>query len=213
MATSADGPGKRIGLPEPRQEGTVSVASAIATRRSRRTFGDGRISLSEIGQLLWAAQGVTDTESGFRAAPSAGATFPLEVYTVIGEEGCEDLEAGVYRYHPGEHALERQVSGDVTAALREAALDQAWIETASATIVFAAVDERTTGQYGQRGLERYVPMEAGHAGENLFLQAEALGLGTVPVGAFDDGRVREVLEIPAEERILYLFPVGPKAEG
>lgn len=213
MDASSIEPGTVIELPDPETEGPVSVASALADRRSRRTFGDGALDRETVAQLLWATQGVTDVEAGFRAAPSAGATFPLELYLAIGAEGVTDLAAGLYKYVVREHALEVRSVGDVQPALRDAALDQAWLETAPVTVVITGVDERTERQYGDRGSERYVPMEAGHAGQNLYLQAEALDLGTVAVGAFEDAGVAEVLDLDAAERPLYLMPVGPQPDG
>jgi SagB-type dehydrogenase family enzyme len=200
-----------VSLPTPRGQSDVSVEAAIADRRSRRTYADRPLTRRELGQLLWATQGVTDRASGYRAAPSAGALFPLEVYVAVGAAGVEDLESGVYRYRPQRHDLGRGDTGDVRSELRAAAVDQAFVEAAAVDIVVCAVDERTTPKYGERGRRRYVPMEAGHAGENLYLQAEALGLATVSVGAFADDRVRDILGAPANQRPLYIFPVGGRA--
>jgi SagB-type dehydrogenase family enzyme len=205
---AADG---TVSLPTPRGQSDVSVEEAIADRRSRRTYGGRALTRRELGQLLWATQGVTDRASGYRAAPSAGALFPLEVYVAVGSAGVEDLENGVYRYRPERHELGRGDTGDVRAELRAAAVDQAFVEAAAVDIVVCAVDERTTEKYGERGRRRYVPMEAGHVGENLYLQAEALGLATVSVGAFSDDRVRDILGAPADQRPLYIFPVGGRA--
>jgi SagB-type dehydrogenase family enzyme len=200
-----------VPLPAPRGESDVSVEEAVADRRSRREYGDRALDRRELGQLLWATQGVTDRVRGFRAAPSAGALYPLEVYVVVGSSGVEGLESGVYRYRPGRHELGRGRTGDVQSELRAAAIDQEFVEDAAVDIVVCAVDERTTQKYGERGEQRYVPMEAGHAGENLYLQAEALGLATVSIGAFRDDRVRDVVAAPASQRPLYIFPVGGRA--
>jgi SagB-type dehydrogenase family enzyme len=199
-----------VPLPGPRRDGDVSVEEAIANRRSRREYGDGALSRRELGQLLWAAQGVTERLTGSRAAPSAGALYPLEVYVVVGSPGVEGLESGVYRYRPGPHDLVRGSTGDVQSALRAATLDQEFVEEAAVDVVVCAVDERTTRKYGPRGRERYVPMEAGHVGQNLYLQAEALGLATVSVGAFADDRVRDLVGAPADQRPLYVLPVGER---
>jgi SagB-type dehydrogenase family enzyme len=205
--TAGDGAGP-VSLPPPRADGDVSVERAIADRRSRREFRDLPLSLADLGQLLWAVQGVTEERTGYRAAPSAGALYPLEVHAVVGSPGVEDLAPGVYRYRPESHDLVVVERGDVQSDLRAAALDQAAVEAAVVDVVVSAVDSRTTRKYGDRGRRRYVPMEAGHAGQNLYLQAESLGLSTVAVGAFRDDRVRDVLNAAADRRPLYVFPVG-----
>jgi len=197
-----------VELPAPRTAGPVSVEETLAARRSRRSFGPGPLARWELGQLLWAAQGVTDPGRGFRAAPSAGARYPLELFVVVGESGVEGLEAGIYRYEPERHALSMGARGDVRTPLQAAALDQESVGGAPVDVLVMGVDERTTARYGERGARRYVPMEAGHAGENLSLQAESLGLATVSIGAFDDDRVRELVGAPATYRSLYVFPVG-----
>ena len=198
---------ERVPLPPPRGKGPVSVEEAIAKRRSTREYSREPLSLGELSQLLWSVQGVTDPARRLRAAPSAGATFPLEVYAVVGERGVEGLRAGVYRYDPGTHSLELVVEGDLRRGLASAALGQEWVEEAPVNIVITAIYERTTWRYGERGI-RYVHMEVGHAGQNLYLQATALGLGTVAVGAFYDEEVRGVLKLPGDRRPLYIMPVG-----
>ncbi len=186
-------------LPEPRQRGEKSLEETMAGRRSIRAFRDRALNDEELSQLLWAAQGITDSRRGFRTAPSAGATFPLETYAVTAN--------GVHRYHPDGHKLEQMATDDRRAALAAAALGQDSVRTAPLIIVLCAVQERTTRRYGDRG-EMYIHMEAGHAAQNIHLQAVALKLGSVPVGAFDPDRVADVLGIPAAETVLYLVPVG-----
>lgn len=202
--TTATRSGERISLPAPAQDSRTSVEAALASRRSCREFQSTPLSLAEIGQLLWAAQGVSD-ERGRRTAPSAGALYPLEAYLVAA--GVEGLERGVYHYSPAEHALARILAGDVRAALSRAALDQEALRDAPATVVLAAVYERTAGKYGERG-PRYVHMEVGAAAENLALQAEALSLGMVFIGAFHDEQVRDVLQLPDDQHPLALLPAG-----
>jgi len=196
--------GGMIKLPVPN---TMSVEEAIAKRRSVRVYKKGPLKLAEVSQLLWTGQGITDRMRGFRAAPSAGATYPLTLYLVVGE--VEELETGVYKYLPELHALVQIKEGDVRKELARASLGQGMIAKAPASVVIAANYERTTARYGRRGI-RYVHIEVGHVGENVYLQAEAMGLGTVAVGAFDDAGVARVLGIGKGEEVLYIMPVGRK---
>lgn len=200
---------ERIPLPTPRLDSDTSVEEALAQRRSRRSFAPSPLSLEEVTQILWAACGVTDRSRGFRTAPSAGALYPLEVYLVVGN--VEGLSPGVYRYFPEAHALARILEGDKRKELFEVGLFQRSILEAPAVLVFTAVYERTTRKYGERGV-RYVHMEVGHAAQNVYLQAEALGLGTVVIGAFQDEGVKKVLRLPFGEHPLYLMPVGKSRE-
>ena len=196
-----------VELPSPETTGTMSVEEAILRRRSIRSYTDDPLSLQDISQLVWAAQGITEPATGKRAAPSAGATYPLEVYVVVGTNGVTGLTDGVYRYDPLEHKLENILRGDLRSSLADAALGQSWVREAPVDIVVAAVYERTTGRYGDRGI-RYVHMEAGHIGQNLYLQAVARGLGMVTVGAFDDDWVQRLLQLPADQKPLYIIPIG-----
>ncbi|MGA2177651.1 MAG: SagB/ThcOx family dehydrogenase [Verrucomicrobiota bacterium] len=197
-------PAGAIKLPEPRLDSQTSIESALRRRRSVREFDKKPLALPEVSQLLWAAQGLTGPE-GKRTAPSAGALYPLEVYVVAGKAG--DLPAGVYRYRPEGHDLLLIAQGDQRAKLATAALGQDWLVDAPVTIVLAAVFERTARRYRQRA-ERYVLMEVGHAAQNVHLQAVALDLGTVVVGAFDDAEVKQVLSLAANEEPLCLMPIG-----
>ncbi|UCC69338.1 MAG: SagB/ThcOx family dehydrogenase [Armatimonadota bacterium] len=195
--------GSRVSLPPATKKGEMSVEEAVARRRSVRDFTADALSLAEISQLLWSAHGLTSAE-GLRAAPSAGACYPLEVYLA-----CEQ---GLFRYQPSEHALVKVSDADPRQPLAEAAYGQFFISDAAVSIIFAAVYERTTARYGDRGI-RYVHMDIGHAAQNVHLQAEALGLASVPVGAFDDSAVASVLSLPAEEKTVYIVPVGRPARG
>ena len=199
-----------VELPPPRLDGPMSLEEAIANRRSIRRYTDEPLTLQDLSQLLWAAQGITDPERGFRAAPSAGATYPLELYVVVGAGGVVGLPAGIYHYDPHEHAISLWLEGDLRDQLCEAALGQEWVREAPISIVIAAAFERTTSRYGERGI-RYVYLEAGHAAENVYLQAVALGLGTVAVGAFYDSMVEEVLALPEDQDPIYIMPVGHPA--
>lgn len=198
--------GVRIKLLEPRRDGDVSIEKVLQERRSSREYTGEPLTLQEVSQLLWAAQGITHPR-GFRTAPSAGALYPLEVYVVVGD--VENLAEGVYRYEPREHELLKVLDGDKRTELARAALKQDWVREAAVDIVFAAVYERTTVKYSERGI-RYVHMEVGHAAQNLCLQATAMDLGIVTVGAFYDEQVKEVLNLPENEQPLYVVPIGKK---
>lgn len=196
-----------IKLPSPRYESETPIEKALLERRSIRDYRDEPLTLSEISQLLWAAQGITDRERNYRTAPSAGALYPLEVYVVAGN--VRDLADGIYKYKPQGHELVRVAEGDKRSNLSAVALTQPAIKMAAIDLVLGAVYERTTGKYGERGT-RYVHMETGHAAQNIYLQAVSLNLGIVTIGAFDDGRVREILNMAAGEQPLYIIPVGRK---
>jgi SagB-type dehydrogenase family enzyme len=193
-----------VPLPEPDTKGKMPVEQAVRQRRSVREYAAEPPTLTQVAQLLWAAQGITHAD-GLRAAPSAGALYPLEVYLVAGV--VEGLEPGIYRYHPHGHDLEPVLEGDRRIRLSRAALRQDCVRNAPAVLVFTAVYERTTGKYGDRGI-RYVHMDLGFAAENVYLQAQALGMGTVMVGAFHDDKVRAVLGAPDEEVPIAIMPVG-----
>jgi SagB-type dehydrogenase family enzyme len=193
-----------IKLPKPTYDSNTSVEEALLKRRSVRSYKDSSLTLAEVSQLFWAAQGVTSPRD-LRTAPSAGALYPLEVYVVAGN--VDDLPDGVYRYRPHMHELERVVEGDRRLELCNAALRQTSVRNAAAVIVLSAVYERTTVKYGDRGI-RYVHIEAGHAAQNVFLQAVPLNIGTVVIGAFDDQSVKKVLNMSDKEQPLYIMPVG-----
>lgn len=194
-----------INLPKPDRTGSASFEQTIASRRSIRDFSGRRLSIEQISQLLWAAQGTTSSH-GFRSAPSAGALYPLEVYVVSGSNN--GLDAGFYHYNSKNHRLIKISAADLRADFCKAALSQSAVNKAPVTLLITGVFKRTTVKYGQRGFQ-YVYMEAGHAGQNILLQAEALGLDAVPIiGAFQDKAVIRMMELTAEEQPLYLIPVG-----
>ncbi|PTN38141.1 nitroreductase [Desulfonatronum sp. SC1] len=194
-----------IQLPEPSLSGPVSLEEALTRRRSVRGFSDHPVTLTEIGQLLWAAQGVTEHGRGLRTAPSAGATYPLEIIVIVGR--AEGLAPGAYRYAPGRHDLIPVLQDDQRQSLARAALNQSALLQAPVTFAVTAVHARTEARYGRRAT-RYVDMEAGHAAQNLSLQAVAQGLGSVVIGAFNDRDVSALLDLPPGESPLYLIPVG-----
>ncbi len=187
----------RIVLPQPQLQGRMTLEEALAARRSVREFRKRPLELHELSQLLWAAQGVTG-RGGLRSAPSAGALYPLEVYVA--------LPTGSYHYEPAHHRLEPCSDEDIRPALHRAA-GQALVLEAPAVFVITGVEARTALRYSGRAA-RYVQLEAGHAAQNLLLEATALGLGGVPVGAFDDVGVHRAMRLAAGEEALYLIPVG-----
>lgn len=196
--------GDEIKLPQPRMKGRVSLEESLRRRRSTRKYRNKPLSLDEVSQLLWAAQGVTGAFDE-RTAPSAGGTFPLEMYLVSGM--VDDLAPGVYKYLFRAHRLVRVAEGDRRADLAEASLGQDCIRRCAAAVVLTAVYRRTVDEYGERGVQ-YVHMEAGHVGQNIHLQAAALDLGTVMVGAFEDERVGATLQLPEDESPVYVIPLG-----
>lgn len=196
-----------ISLPPPMLKGALSLEEATKSRRSKRDFKDRPLTLEQVSQLLWAAQAITEDGGFKRAAPSAGATYPLDVYLVVGEKEVDGIQAGIYHYLVREHSLRFLIGGDIRQALAKACLSQMFIASAPITIALSAEYARTTRRYGERGI-RYVHMEVGHVGQNIYLQAEALGLGTVAIGAFSDQEVSKVLHLPAKHEPLYVMPVG-----
>ena len=200
-------PGVLTQLPEPRLNSSVSLEETLLHRRSIREYTNEALTLEEVSQLLWAAQGVT-AEWGGRTAPSAGALYPLEVYVAVGN--VENLAPGVYKYKPERHELTKLGNTDVREELAEGSLGQTWVKEGAIDIVIAAVYERTMTKYGDRGV-RYVHIEAGHAAQNICLQATALDLGLVTIGAFYDEQVKEIIGMPENETPLYVIPVGRKS--
>jgi SagB-type dehydrogenase family enzyme len=195
---------QEIPLPRPMLDGAISLERALERRRSVRELGGAPLELADLGQLLWAAQGVTETH-GYRTAPSAGALYPLEIYALVADVGA--LRPGVYRYEPSAHALIMTRSGDRRRSLAAAALDQEFVGRTPVVLVIAAVYARTEARYGSRA-DRHVHMEAGHAAQNIYLQATARDLATVLVGAFDDRAVQTAVGLPSDHIPLGLMPVG-----
>lgn len=195
----------KLSIPAPAQEGAMSLEEAISRRKSIRDYTAEPISISQLSQILWSAQGVT--HDGLRSAPSAGALYPLEIYAIVKEGGVTGLQSGIYHYRPSDHTLLLTKAGDHSQELQSAALDQEAIGNAAATIVITAVFERTTARYGQRGVQ-YVFQESGHAAQNIYLQCTAMNLGSVVIGAFDENGVRTVLGAKSNERPVYVQPIG-----
>ncbi len=196
---------EKVQLPSPDRKGEISLEETLRDRRSVRSYLDDPLELNQVSQLLWAAQGITLEAREFRTAPSAGATYPLEVYIAAGK--VNGLQSGLYRYVPADHSLVMVGETDIRNDLAAAALGQNHVRRAPAVIIISADYDRTAQRYGDRA-PRYVHMEAGHAGQNISLQAVARGLGTVMVGAFEDNKVKSVLDLPPNEDPLYIIPVG-----
>ena len=194
-----------IQLPAPNYESNTSVEEALLNRRSVREYNKEALSISEVSQILWAAQGITDKENGLRTAPSAGALYPLEIYLVAAN--IKDLPAGIYKYYYENHTLKKLLEGDKRTDISNASLKQESLESSSAIVAITAIYERTSVKYRNR-TERYVDMEVGHVGQNIYLQAVSLGLGTVMVGAFNDEALKKVLALPEDENPLALYPLG-----
>lgn len=191
---------KEVQLPQPRTESEFSLEEAISKRRSQRNFSAKDLSMEEISQLLWSAQGITG-KGGFRTTPSAGALYPMELYVFSKD--------GLFHYIPKRHKLEVLGGEDLRKNLSRAALGQSAIRNAAVVFVICGVPERITRKYGERGI-KYMYIEAGHIAQNIHLQAVALGLGSVPIGAFDDKAVGKVLSLPRGYQPLYIIPVGYK---
>ncbi|MDY6790285.1 MAG: SagB/ThcOx family dehydrogenase [Thermodesulfobacteriota bacterium] len=196
----------RIKLPEPKYNSDVSLEEALLKRRSVRNYSGEPLTLKEVSQLLWAAQGITSNR-GFRTSPSAGALYPLEVYLIVGN--VQGLAVGIYLYKPDKHELVMISDRDVRPQLAGAALGQSCVKNAAIDLVFTAVYQRITRKYGNRGI-KYVHMEIGHAAANVCLQSTAMDLGVVTIGAFNDEKVSKILNLPQHEEPLYIIPVGKR---
>lgn len=201
-----------IKLPQPTLKGNMSVEEALLLRRSIRDYQDKPLTIAQISQVLWSAYGVSDSirykTKKLLTSPSAGATYPLEIYILVGK--VEGLEAGIYKYNSDKHTIKLLIKGDFRRKLMKASYHQEMLAEAPATIFWSAVFERTTSKYGKRGQERYVCMDLGHSAQNVYLQCEALGLGTCAIGAMDDEETSELFMLPKNETPLYSMPIGYK---
>ncbi|MDP4147942.1 MAG: SagB/ThcOx family dehydrogenase [Bacteroidota bacterium] len=196
----------RIKLPPPLYKSQTSIEEALLQRRSIRNYKKEQLELRDISQILWAGQGIT-SENGGRTAPSAGAIYPLELYVLSGD--IKDVPPGVYHYLPAEHSLDLVARGDLRNALSGAASMQGSVRRGAAVVVITANYQRITRKYKERGV-RFAHLEAGHAAQNICLQAVSLGIGTVTVGAFTDSEVTQLLHLPPNEEPLYLMPLGKR---
>lgn len=192
---------KEIRLSVPKKDGKISLEQTLNERRSMREYGSGSLALDEVSQVLWAAYG--KNKWGRFTSPSAGALYPLTIYLIAAE--VDGLAAGFYKYNNKKHCLDLISTKDLRKNLSKAALNQSWVKDAPAVIVICADYSITTGHYGARG-RRYVDVEVGHVGQNIYLEATALGLGTVAVGAFRDQEAKQALGVGEEP--LYIMPLG-----
>ncbi|HHT18215.1 MAG: SagB/ThcOx family dehydrogenase [Euryarchaeota archaeon] len=198
-----------VDLPQVEIASNMSVDQAIQNRRSVRRFSATPLSLKDVSQLLWAAQGITDFERNFRTTPSAGGVFPMEIYLVVGNNGVQELEAGIYHYNPFNHTLEMIVRGDMRYNLSQAAHKQKWVNDAPINLIITGNYLKMQNKYSDKNLcTRFVDMEAGHIGQNIYLEAASRGLVTVAIGSFYDDQMISLFKLPANETPLYIYPVG-----
>lgn len=200
---------EKIKLPKPEYKGLV-LEDAIIRRRSRRNYGKRPLTLAELSQLLYAAQGITGQSQGrqLRSTPSAGALYPLEIYSVV--NNIAGLKPGIYHYGIRQHTLEQVKLGDFRRQLTKACLDQEMAGDAQVTFILCSIMGRVCYKYGERGY-RYALIEAGHIGQNIYLEATSLGLGVVAMGAFYDDDLNKLLGIDGEnEAAVYTLAVGSK---
>jgi SagB-type dehydrogenase family enzyme len=197
-----------IKLPLPATKGGMPLTEALQARRTVRHFATRALDLAQVSQLLWEADGMSDPQ-GHRTSPSAGATYPLDLYLLAGERGVTNLPAGIYHYDVRAQALTPLIRGDFRTAVAKACLNQAWMTEAPVMVVITGEYRRCTARYGDRGI-RYTHMEAGNVSQNLFLAAESLSLGAGIVGAFGDQALAQVLKLPPAHEPLLVMPVGLK---
>ena len=198
-----------IALPSPSYKGTISVEEALKARRTHRSFQSRPLTLKQFSQILWGAYGVTAQKYGsfLKTAPSAGALYPLDIYGVVGQGGVETLAPGVYHFRPENHAVDLVKEGDLRAQVARQALQQMWMAKAPLMLVITGEYNRSSIKYGPRGVI-YTHIEAGHVGQNIFLQAEAIGLKAGIVGAFNNRGVITTMGLPPSHDPLLIMPVG-----
>ncbi len=190
-----------IQLPSPSIKSSISIEEAINERCSTRQFSGTPLTLADIGQLLWAAQGITHNQR-LRTVPSAGARYPLELYLV--SKNVTDIPSGIYKYNVQTHALEKRIDGDFQAQLCQ----QPCVTQAAASIIVCGIYERIAKKYGVDAAEEYTHMEVGGVAQNIHLQAISLEIGTVFVAGFDTDIVKKILGAPADEEPLCIMPLG-----
>jgi len=203
-AVSAPDESVTIIMPEPRFDSDVSLEESLLARRSTRNYSSEPLKLDEISQLLWAAQGITD-DAGHRTAPSAIALYPMTIYVVVGN--VPEILPGIYTYDPKTQSITRTADGDFRNDLTDASMGQVSVRQGAASFVFTADYDIVMSRLGKKG-EMFAQLEAGHAAQNLCLQAAALELGVVTMGAIDNDKVAEVLSLPDNLTPLYVIPAG-----
>ena len=197
-----------VSLPAPQLTGNLSVEAAIQNRRSVRHYSNQSVTVGNVSQILWSAQGITDTQYQLRSAPSAGQVYPLEIYVIAGPN-VSGLNEGVYQYEPSNNTLEMFMNGDLRGNLSDIADGQPWVKQAPLDILITGDNQKMINKYPDKDLStRFVDLEAGHVGENIYLQAESLGLVTVSLGSFDSNQLSQKFELPNNETPLYIFPIG-----
>jgi SagB-type dehydrogenase family enzyme len=206
---SSDTIAAEIALPSPSHKGTVSVEEALKARRTHRSFQSRHLTLKQFSQILWGAYGVTAQKYGsfLKTAPSAGALYPLDIYGVVGQKGVETLAPGIYHFRPENHAIELVKQGDLRAEVARQALQQMWMAKAPLLLVITGEYSRSNIKYGPRGVT-YTHIEAGHVGQNIFLQAEAIGLKAGIVGAFNNQQIIRAMGLSSSHDPLLIMPVG-----
>jgi SagB-type dehydrogenase family enzyme len=192
--------GETVKLPSPTYESAVSIEKALSERRSIRSYKEEPLTLNELSQILWAAQGITEPKKGLRTAPSPRALYLLELYVFPGN--VTNLPMGIYKYQPQGHELVKIADGDKKAELFKAA-GQAPIKNAPVALVISGLSEKAQNP-------TWMYLEAGHVAQNVYLQAVSLKLGTVAMAGFKEDEVRKVLNLPEKERVIYIMPVGKK---
>jgi SagB-type dehydrogenase family enzyme len=196
-----------IKLPEPYIDSKVSLEKTLWERRSQRTYKAFPLDIKEISQLLWAGQGITDYEHGKRTAPSANAKYPLDLYLVVFY--ADGLDKGIYEYLPEKHGLKKVFEDTKRDDIIKACNFQGAVSQSSVTIIIAGTYTRMSDKYNESDI-RFTYAEVGHTSQNIFLQATALGLGTVVIGGFKQDELSKVLQFPVDTKALYVMPVGKK---
>jgi SagB-type dehydrogenase family enzyme len=190
----------------PRKKSSVSIEETLNKRRSHRKYLSMKIQAEDVSQLLWSVYGITKPKWGLRTTPSAGAVYPLNIYLLVRK--VKNIAEGVYKYNPIDSTILRLIEQDILKRVARAALNQKMISDAPACILITADIEKMIPRYGENRSLRYIYMEAGHAAQNIYLQAEALHLGTCAIGAFNDSEVKELLKMHKSEEPLYIMPIG-----